>query len=159
MINNIHAVPRLLYMRPFKPYFHSGRVEGPDVAKIVRRSVPFLHVQSSVEQVVEEDFERATQYVQQFEEYRVVQCFSDNWNYEAYAQSQQTASFKAAVVNFKQDMAQLNKWQKDLERMKLSGAARAFEEGWPCTPPLLVGPLRATQGHLGGHLGQLGGPS
>ena len=57
MINNIHAVPRLLYMRPFKPYFHAGRVEGPDVAKIVRRSVPFLHVQEMVAQVIEEDFE------------------------------------------------------------------------------------------------------
>jgi dynein heavy chain len=124
MINNIHAVPRLLYMRPFKPYFHAGRVEGPDVAKIVRRSVPFLHVQSAVEQVIEEDFERATSYAQQFEEYRVVHCFGENWNYEAYAQSQQTATFKAAVVNFKQDMAQLNKWFKDLERMKLSGTER-----------------------------------
>ena len=121
MINNIHAVPRLLYMRPFKPYFHAGRVEGPDVAKIVRRSVPFLHVQEMVAQVIEEDFERATSYAQQFEEYRVVHCFGENWNYEAYAQSQQTATFKAAVVNFKQDMAQLNKWFKDLERMKLSG--------------------------------------
>ena len=26
-----NQVPRLLYMRPFKPYFHAGRVEGPDV--------------------------------------------------------------------------------------------------------------------------------
>ena len=33
MVNTIRAVPRLLYMRPFKPYFSSGRVEGPDVAK------------------------------------------------------------------------------------------------------------------------------
>ena len=71
--------------------------------------------------MIEEDFERATSYAQQFEEYRVVHCFGENWNYEAYAQSQQTATFKAAVVNFKQDMAQLNKWFKDLERMKLSG--------------------------------------
>ena len=35
MITTIHAVPRLLYMRPFKPYFQSGRVEGPDVAKLL----------------------------------------------------------------------------------------------------------------------------
>ena len=28
------------------------------------------------------------------------------------------------MVNFKQDMAQLNKWFKDLERMKLSGIER-----------------------------------
>jgi len=124
MINNIHAVPRLLYMRPFKPYFHSGRVEGPDVAKIVRRSVQFVHVQKSIEQVVEEDFERATLYAQQFEEYRVVHCFGENWNYEAYAQAQQSASFKAAVTNFKQDMAQLNKWYKDLDRMKMYGTER-----------------------------------
>ena len=97
MINNIHAVPRLLYMRPFKPYFHSGRVEGPDVAKIVRKSVQFVHVQTSIEKVLEEDFERATLYAQQFEEYRVVHCFGENWNYEAYAQSQQTATFKVRV--------------------------------------------------------------
>ena len=47
--------------------------------------------------MIEEDFERATSYAQQFEEYRVVHCFGENWNYEAYAQSQQTATFKVRV--------------------------------------------------------------
>ena len=68
--------------------------------------MPFLHVQEMVaqvqpgpgpnpnpnpnshpnpNQVVEEDFERATSYAQQFEEYRVVHCFGENWNYEAHA--------------------------------------------------------------------------
>ena len=58
MVNNIHAVPRLLYMRPFKPYFHSGRVEGPDVAKLVRNATSWIKMQGEIEQVIVEDFER-----------------------------------------------------------------------------------------------------
>ena len=50
MINNIHAVPRLLYMRPFKPYFQSGRVEGPDVAKLVRNATHWIAMQGELEQ-------------------------------------------------------------------------------------------------------------
>ena len=54
MITSIHAVPRLLYMRPFKPYFHSGRVEGPDVAKLVREAAKFKQVQAELDQIVVE---------------------------------------------------------------------------------------------------------
>ena len=72
IVHGLVQVPRLLYMRPFKPYFHSGRVEGPDVAKLVRHAERFVTVQGQIKEVVLEDFKRATSYAQQFEEYR---CF------------------------------------------------------------------------------------
>eukprot|EP00965_Chrysotila_dentata_P227595 6196109-Pleurochrysis_carterae.AAC.3 len=50
MIASIHAVPRLLYMRPFKPYFLSGRVEGPDVAKLVRRDETFTRCCAQIDE-------------------------------------------------------------------------------------------------------------
>ena len=125
MINNIHAVPRLLYMRPFKPYFRSGRVEGPDVAKLVRHSTRFLAAQRSIAEVVTIDFERATQYAQQFEEYRVIHCFGEYWNFDGYSERMHAmTSFKEVVVTLKSDMGQLNKWFKDLDRMRISGTER-----------------------------------
>ena len=60
-----------------------------------------------IEQVVLEDFERATTYAQQFEEYRVIHCFGEHWSFDAYAERQQTATFKESVLAFKQDMAQV----------------------------------------------------
>ena len=108
MINNIHAVPRLLYMRPFKPYFPDvAKLVGPDVARLVREADAFQAAQERIEQVVLEDFERATTYAQQFEEYRVIHCFGEHWSFDAYAERQQTATFKESVVAFKQDMAQV----------------------------------------------------
>ena len=125
MINNIHAVPRLLYMRPFKPYFHSGRVEGPDVAKLVRHSTRFLAAQRSIAEVVTADFERATQYAEIFEEYRVIHCFGEYWNFDGYAERMHAmTSFKEVVVTLKSDMGQLNKWFKELDRMRISGTER-----------------------------------
>ena len=52
MINNIHAVPRLLYMRPFKPYFPDvAKLVGPDVARLVREADAFQAAQERIEQV------------------------------------------------------------------------------------------------------------
>ena len=79
MVSNIHAVPRLLYMRPFKPYFQSGRVEGPDVAKLVRHATHWTQMQKEIESVITTDFTRATGYAQQFEEYRVIFVFGEYW--------------------------------------------------------------------------------
>ena len=108
MINNIPAVPRLLYMRPFKPYFPDvAKLVGPDVARLVREADAFQAAQERIEQVVLEDCERATTYAQQFEEYRVIHCFGEHWSFDAYAERQQTATFKESVVAFKQDMAQV----------------------------------------------------
>jgi len=125
MITSIHAVPRLLYMRPFKPYFHSGRVEGPDVAKLVREAAKFRQVQAELDQIVVEDFDRCRKYAQQFEEHRVIHVFGAHWNFEAYAEVQFNASFKDTVVNFTSDMRQLAMWYKNLDKgMKVSGSDR-----------------------------------
>eukprot|EP00965_Chrysotila_dentata_P227593 6196109-Pleurochrysis_carterae.AAC.1 len=75
-------------------------------------------------QVIIEDFDRATHYAQQFEEYRVMHVFGEHWNFDAYAAMQFAASFKDTVTNFKRDMAQLNKWYRDLDRMKMFGFER-----------------------------------
>ena len=124
-INNIHQVPRLLYMRPFKPYFQGGRIEGPDVAKLVRQATRWIEVQGEIETVIEQDFKRATEYAQVFEEYRVIHVFGEHWNFEAYADQLQTnLTFNQVVLAFKGDMAQLNRWYKELERMKLAGTER-----------------------------------
>ena len=125
MINNIHAVPRLLYMRPFKPYFQSGRVEGPDVAKLVRNATHWIKMGGEIEEVIKADFERATAYAQQFEEYRVIHVFGEFWDFEAYADRMHgNESFKETVVAFKADMAQLNKWFRELDRMRIAGTER-----------------------------------
>jgi dynein heavy chain len=124
-INNIHQVPRLLYMRPFKPYFQSGRVEGPDVAKLVRQDKRWKEMQGEIETIVTEDFERATEYAQAFEEYRVIHVFGEFWNFEAYADNLQgSMTFNQVVQAFKGDMAQMTRWYKELERMKLAGTER-----------------------------------
>ena len=125
MVSNIHAVPRLLYMRPFKPYFQSGRVEGPDVAKLVRNATHWIQMQGEIEVVVTEDFARATQYAQQFEEYRVIHVFGEYWDFEAYAdRMHDNPSFKETVIAFKGDMLQLNKWFRELDRMRIAGTER-----------------------------------
>jgi dynein heavy chain len=121
-IENIHQVPRLLYMRPFKPHFRSGRIEGPDVAKLVRHAARWTEVQVEIETVLTQDFKRATEYAQQFEEYRVIHVFGEHWNFEAYAEKMSSNyTFAQVVQAFKGDMHQLNRWYKELERMKLSG--------------------------------------
>ena len=56
--------------------------------------------------MVTEDFKRANNYAQQFEEYRVIHCFGEHWNFDAYAARQQTATFKETVLSFRSDMAQ-----------------------------------------------------
>jgi dynein heavy chain len=125
MVSNIHAVPRLLYMRPFKPYFQSGRVEGPDVAKLVRHATHWVAMQGEIEGVITQDFERATAYAQQFEEYRVIHVFGECWDFEAYADRMHTnESFKETVIAFKGDMAQLNRWFRELDRMRIAGMER-----------------------------------
>jgi dynein heavy chain len=124
-INNIHQVPRLLYMRPFKPYFQSGRVEGPDVAKLVRNDSRWVEMQGEIENIVTEDFKGATKYAQAFEEYRVIHVFGEYWNFEEYADKLQSSlTFNQVVQAFKGDMAQLSRWYKELERMKLAGTER-----------------------------------
>ena len=60
MINNIHAVPRLLYMRPFKPYFPDvAKLVGPDVARLVREADAFQAAQERIEQVTTEAASKA----------------------------------------------------------------------------------------------------
>jgi len=124
MVATVHAVPRLLYMRPFKPYFVIGRIEGPDVSKIVRQSVRFERVQREAEQCLTDDFERARDYSQIFEEYRVIHIFGEYWNFDAYAEKQATATVAETFAAFKNDTGQLNRWSRELDRMKLFGTER-----------------------------------
>ena len=37
----------------------------------------------------------------------MIHCFGEHWSFDAYAERQQTATFKESVVAFKQDMAQV----------------------------------------------------
>ena len=98
-----HLAPPSLYR-----YFPDvAKLVGPDVARLVREADAFQAAQERIEKVVLEDFERATTYAQQFEEYRVIHCFGEHWAFDAYAERQQTATFKESVVAFKQDMAQV----------------------------------------------------
>ena len=113
-------------MRPFKPYFQSGRVEGPDVAKLVRNATHWIQMQGEIDRSSTEDFARATQYAQQFEEYRVIHVFGEYWDFEAYAdRMHDNPSFKETVMRgFKGDMRQLNKWFRELDRMRIAGTER-----------------------------------
>ena len=94
------------------------------MVRTIRKDEYFIKMQAEVESVIVEDFKRATAYAQQFEEYRVVHCFGEHWNFEAYAARQHTQSFKETAASFKSDMAQLNKWFRDLDRMRMSGTER-----------------------------------
>ena len=82
-------------------------------------------MQGEIEEVITTDFERATVYAQQFEEYRVIHVFGEYWDFEAYADRLAGLdTFKETVLAFKGDMAQLNKWYRELERMRLAGIVR-----------------------------------
>ena len=127
MVTTVHAVPRVLYMRQFKPYFLSGRAEGPDAARILRASTRFERVQREAEAVMEEDFTRAAQYAEIFEDYRAIHEFGETWDFDAYSEAQAAATVQDAVATFRDDTAKLNRWYRDLDRMKLFGAERNLQ--------------------------------
>ena len=91
----------------------------------VREAAAFRRVQTEIDQIVCDDFERCRKYAQQFEEHRVIHVFGQHWNFEAYAEVQFNASFRDTVANFTSDMRQLSKWYKDLDKgMKVAGSER-----------------------------------
>lgn len=55
----------------------------------------------------------------QFEEYRVIHCFGEHWNFDAYAARAHTQSFKETAASFRQDMHQLNKVRMHPPRARL----------------------------------------
>eukprot|EP00741_Cyanophora_paradoxa_P024436 tig00022075_g23593.t1 len=114
MINTVNLVPRLLYMRPFKPYFNGASVVGPHVGSMIRQSEKFIDIKQKCDEVIARDFSQAVDYSKTFEEYRQIYTFGETWNYEEYEKAPHT------VKEFKSDMDRMKRWQGDLEKMKLS---------------------------------------
>jgi len=114
IINTVNLVPRLLYMRPFKPYFANGSVVGPHVGSMIRSSEKFMAIRADCDATIAKDFAAAVAYATSFEDFRPVYQFGETWDYAEYEKKEHT------VKEFRADMERMKRWQQDVDRMKLS---------------------------------------
>ena len=104
----MHSVPRLLYLRVFKHYFHQGAVSGPNIPSMVQASEDFGAAKKQLMERVHTNFEEVSRHAQQFERFRMVHIFGQYWSFEAYEQQQHS------VDDFKADLKQLKSWKDDI---------------------------------------------
>eukprot|EP00304_Pavlova_gyrans_P012708 CAMPEP_0206041750 /NCGR_PEP_ID=MMETSP1466-20131121/6142_1 /ASSEMBLY_ACC=CAM_ASM_001126 /TAXON_ID=44452 /ORGANISM="Pavlova gyrans, Strain CCMP608" /LENGTH=4121 /DNA_ID=CAMNT_0053416453 /DNA_START=38 /DNA_END=12403 /DNA_ORIENTATION=- len=104
----MNSVPRLLYLRGFKHYFHHGSITGPSVLSTVQGSEEFNEAKVALMRHVRANFEDVVRHARQFERYRVVHVFGEHWSFEAYEAMSHT------VDEFKADMKQLKAWKDDI---------------------------------------------
>jgi dynein heavy chain len=118
VVSTVHAVPRLLYNRGFKPFFEGIHTVGPDVMDIIKNSAEFLEIQTRLMNELEEDFTSGRAAAEDYEQYRVVHDFGDPdgpdfWNYEVYMSSEPTPS------DMHRTMKKIKTWQMEVqERMR-----------------------------------------
>jgi dynein heavy chain len=114
MVSVVHSVPRVMHMRSLKNFFivnQSSTVpEGLNLQRALRADEPFRLSREAMEETVVEDFDRAAQVAQIFEEFREVHEFGQTWNFTAYQEEQPN------LAKMSKDMNRLRDWTKRVEQ-------------------------------------------
>eukprot|EP00736_Rhodelphis_marinus_P004047 Rmarinus@m.11564 len=114
MINTVNVVPRLLYMRVFKPYFSGQSITGPTTASTIRTSNVFQGIRTDTDAVILRSFSESAEYAQYFNRFREIYEFGQSWNEVEFEQANHS------VREFKQHMTRMRKWGTEIDRMKVS---------------------------------------
>ncbi|KAG9392138.1 Dynein heavy chain and region D6 of dynein motor [Carpediemonas membranifera] len=121
----VTVAPRVISAPVVRQHVHRGRetthvgvddfiLGSPEGAVLPYE--PFIEAEAKIFSTLEENFQQAVAYAQVFDEYRDVHNFGQTWAPEAYSNQD------ASVETLRADIAKLQRWIVELERMKTSQA-------------------------------------
>ena len=107
------AIPRIIFIRPFKGIVAPLIVDSPDVRSLVVDSKQFCEIRERVDKKVNDDFRETAAYGTTFEQVMPIYVYNQQFDFEEYKKGPVT------LPSIKKDMTILSDWGKELERMRV----------------------------------------
>ena len=113
MISTVNAVSRVLFIRPFAQYLSAHAItDGPHVGSTIRQNADFVQIRNDINEKIRDDYKEAEEYVKVFDNVRPIYEHDLTWNFDEYQAQKHT------MATLKSDLAQMNAWDKELEKMR-----------------------------------------
>jgi dynein heavy chain len=112
-ISVVQHVERLLYHRAFKTFTHGLYTDPPLADALIRDSPQFQVARARILEKFRDDFDEAVEYATAFKEVRPI--YDSMQGQEADLEKLKTGNWSVSAI--KGDMARINGWEKELERM------------------------------------------